>query len=97
MQVCMATGGEEPMQFVYRLYPKNIDAMRPPIKVDPMPNGVTDQNEVEPRSIKPSVDEAIRYRLAQDPPTVHKGVSDAAGLGQAQREDPTCHEVLTLF
>ena len=58
---------------------------------------LTAQNEVEPPPIKPSVDEAIRYRLAQDPPTVHEGASDAAELGQAQQEDPTCHEVLTWF
>ena len=35
--------------------------------------------------------------MAQEPPTVHDGASDAAGIGQAQREDPTCHEVLTWF
>ena len=47
--------------------------------------------------MKPNLDEAIGYRLAQDPPTVHEGVSDAAGLSQAQQEDLTCQEVLTWF
>ena len=56
------------------------------------------QNEVEPpRPLKPNVEEAIGYRLAQDTPTVHDGASDASGMGRAQREDPTCQEVLTWF
>ena len=55
------------------------------------------QNEVEPPPPKPMVEEAIGYRLAQDPPTIHDGASVAAGLAQAQREDPTCHEVIAWF
>ena len=84
------------MQFMCSVYPKDIDAMCPPRCAQCL-MVLKAQNEIEPPPIKPSVEEAIRYRLAQDPPTVHDWASDASGMGRAQREDPTCHEVLTWF
>ena len=79
-----------------RVYPQNTNAI-PKARCAQCLMVLTAQNEVEPPPIKPSVDEAIRYRLAQGHPTVHAGANDATGMGQAQRDDPTCHEVLTWF
>ena len=55
------------------------------------------QKEVEPPPRKPDIDEAIGYRLIQDAPAVQEGAWDASGIGQAQRTDPACQEVLTWF